>query len=144
MTETTQLPPIDLETVAIDYLSARVLLLDELGGDAQRVSGRLPRGFQKGDLAVRITRTGGLPVDHLGHLDRARLTVECYAGDDLAAYRLAGRTLVELRTLEAENVDGGVVTAVEQDLALRRLPEPTTDAPRYLFGVVLYGHPVAP
>lgn len=137
------LPPLDLETLAIAYLSARPELLELVGGDAERVSGRLPRGWTKGDVAVRMTRVGGTPVDHLGHLDRCRLQVEAFAGDDLEACKLAGRALVELRTLEGQKVDGGVVTAVDQDLGLRRQPDPVTDAPRYLFGVVLYGHPTA-
>ena len=138
----TTLPPLDLETLAIEYASARPAIL-ELVGDAERVSGRLPRGWTKGDVAVRMTRVGGMPVDHLGHLDRCRLQVEAFAGDDLEACALAGRVLVELRTLEGQKVDGGVVTAVDQDLGLRRQPDPITDAPRYLFGVVLYGHPTA-
>lgn len=147
MTNPTNLLPLDLETVAIEYLSGRADLLELLGGDAELVSGKLRRGWTKGDLAVRIVRVGGTPVDHVGHLDRARLQVEAFAGDDLAAHDLAARALVELRTLEGRKVEvgaaRGVVTAVEQDLGLRRQPDPITDAPRYLFGVVLYGHPTA-
>lgn len=146
MTEPT-LPPIDLETLSIEYLSARPALLELLGGDGDLVSGRLRRGWQAGELAVRLTRIGGTPVDHLGHLDRCRLQVEAFAGDDLEAYAIAARALAELRTLEGQKVEvggaRGVVTAVEQDLGLRRQPDPITDAPRYLFGAVLYGHPVA-
>ena len=132
------LPPVDAETVAIAALTAGATG----GGGSTPVAGKLPRGFAAGGRAVRITRVGGTPVDHLAYLDRARLQVECYAADAIAAHQLAAGAVVELLGLRDQEVAGGVVTDVRQDLGLRNFPDPLTDAPRYLFGVVLYVHPV--
>lgn len=137
----TDLPPVDVETVAIDWLAGSEPVV-ELLGDADFVSGKLRRGFTKGDLAVRITRTGGTPDPGAdGWLDRARLTVEAFAGDDVEAYNLAALVLVELRKLGGQKVAGGVVTAVRQDLGLRRVPDPISKAPRYEFAAILFAHP---
>jgi hypothetical protein len=137
----TDLLPPDLETVAIEWLSTSTELV-ELLGSADFVAGKLRRGFTKGDRAVRITRTGGTPDPAAdGWLDRARLTVEAFAGDDLEAYNIAARALVELRKLGGQKVTGGVVTAVRQDLGLRRIPDPISGAHRYEFAAILFAHP---
>lgn len=138
----TDLLPPDLETVAIDWLSTSADLLELLDGHGDFVSGKLRRGFTKGDRAVRITRTGGTPDPAAdGWIDRARLTVEAFAESAPAAYDLAARALVELRKLGGQKVAGGVVNAVRQDLGLRRIPDPITQAPRYEFAAILFAHP---
>ncbi len=127
--------PVDAETIAIGYLTDA----DELSAD---VSGRLPPGFRRGDSHLRIVRVGGVARDH-GWLDRARLQVDAYASDEIAAFELAAvalRLLLELPA--AVDPDVAVVTDVRQDLGLRNAADLEHDgAPRYLFGVVLSVHP---
>lgn len=132
--------PVDAETVAITALAAGAAGT-AAGG---KVLGRLPRGFSAGDVAIRVVRIGGVPVDWVGHLDRARLQVDAYDGSDEDAHALAALALVDLLQLRGQTVAGGVVTEVRQDGALRNFPDPDYDAPRYTFGVVLYTHPTAP
>lgn len=134
---------LDLETLAIGYLADLADVSALLDGDGSKVAGRLPRGWQALDRAVRITRTGGTPVDHVGHLIRARLYVEAFGASDLDAYAIAVRVLARLKDLEGQTVAGAVFTATDQDLGLRRDPDPMTEAPRYVFGVVLFAHPAA-
>lgn len=129
--------PLDIETRAIDALAARADVATRAGG-ADNVSGRLRRGWQADDPALRITRAGGTPVDHVGVLDRARLQVEAFAADDVAAHDLAAHALLGLRELEGTKLVDAFVTAVEQDLGMRLAPDPITNASRYVFGVVLY------
>lgn len=131
---------LDLETVAIAAV-APALAGDV--GNAEWTAGKLRRGWKKGDRAVRITRTGGTPVDWVGHLQRARLQIEAFAEDDETAFRLAARAVVELRRLEGQTLGVAVVTAVNTDLDPRRQPDPPTDAPRYVAGVILFAHPGA-
>ncbi|MGH9001914.1 MAG: hypothetical protein ACRDYV_02180 [Acidimicrobiia bacterium] len=131
--------PVDTETLVVDYLGT-VDALDGVG-----ISTELPRDWTAGDRHVRLSRIGGIPADNVGHLDRARIQVEAFGATGEDAFAIAGEALLALRLLpgSAFVYAGAVVTAVDQDLGLASLPDPETDAPRYLFGVVLYVHPTA-
>jgi hypothetical protein len=130
------LAPVDAESLAIDYLND--------GGDLAPASGKRPHDWQAGDPWIRVTRIGGVPNDGIGHLDRARLQVEAYDADEPTAFASAGAALTKLRLLPSSGFEfaGAVVTGVDQDLGMTNSPDPETGADRYLFGVVLYVHPV--
>lgn len=133
--------PVDAEGLAVDYLKSVGAVTDLVTTDG--ISTRLPRDWEAGDRHVRLTRIGGLPTDVVGYLDRARIQVDAFGTDEGDAHALAGQVLVALRRLPAAaySYAGAVVTAVNQDLGMANVPDPDTDAARYLFGVVLYVHP---
>ncbi len=136
------LAPVDAETLAVAYLKTVDDVTDLVGDDG--ISTELPRSWVAGDRHVRLTRIGGLPVDAVGHLDRARLQIDAFGADGEDAHAIAGQVLLAFRRLPASafTYPGAVVTGAAQDLGLSGSPDPDTDAPRYLFGVVLYVHPV--
>lgn len=133
--------PVDAETLAVDYLKTVTAVTDLVTEDG--ISTRLPRDWEAGDRHVRLTRIAGLPTDAVGYLDRARIQVDAFGTDEADAQALAGQVLLALRRLPTADYSyaGAVVTATAQDLGLANVPDPDTDAPRYLFGMVLYVHP---
>jgi hypothetical protein len=134
--------PVDAETLAVAYLKSVADLTALVG--VEGISTELPRDWVAGDAYVRLSRIGGTPADSVGHLDRARIQVEAFGATGEDAFSIAGEALLAFRLLPGSSFDyaGAVVTGVDQDLGLSSQPDPETDAPRYLFGVVLFVHPV--
>lgn len=133
--------PVDSETLAVTYLKTVAAVTDLVGVDG--ISTRIPRDWEAGHRHVRLTRIGGLPTDIAGYLDRARIQIDSFGADEEDAHAIAGQVLLALLRLPGSGFSaaGAVVTAVEQDLGMANQPDPDTDAPRYLCGVVLYVHP---
>lgn len=130
-------PPVDGEALVVAHLKADPAL-DALGV-ADRISTRLPPDFTA-QKRIQIERVGGLPVDpETARVERIRIQVKGFGATKEEAYDVAAAAFVSLRKA-AKTHALGVVTAVRQDLALQWSPDPETDAPRYLFGVVLYCH----
>lgn len=129
----------DYEVIAVDWLkdSAEVIAVVP----ATSISTKLRRPWQPGDVALRVRRIGGLPTEGSAeHLGRGRLQVECFAGDEDTAARGARLALARLRALAGTTDGDVVVTEVRTDLGLANVPDPDSDAERFLVGVVLYAH----
>jgi len=138
------LPPVDVETLTVDYLKTVAAVTSLVGVDG--VSGDLPRAWNPGERHVRVTRVGGLPTDRAAYLDQARIQIDAFGATDIDAHTVAAATLLALLRLPTAGYShpGAVVNAVRQDLGLANLPDPDSDAPRYLFGMVLTVHPTSP
>jgi hypothetical protein len=123
----------DSEAVAVTWLRDRL--------DSVPVATNLI-GWQAGQRRVVITRIGGVPTLPM-RLDNPRLDVNCYAEDKGAAHDLAQLARVELHELPSgdHTALSAVVSHVYDDTGLQWLPDPGTQAARYLFGVRLAIHP---
>lgn len=141
-------PGVDYEALVIAYLRASELVEDYAGPDA--VGKRLPRGWAPGPDGnpgwVRVTRIGGAPDprDPVGHVARARLQVDAFAGSTGAAFDLAAVAVAELLRLPRSGwrYDGAVVNAVQLARDVTARDDPTTEIPGYFAEVVLVGHAV--
>ncbi len=137
-------PEVDAETIVVDYLSADST---PTSSTVDGVADALPRGWTKDSLRLRVTRLGGAPRpgDPIGHLNRARIQVDAFGPDSSSTFAAAARALADLRNLPSSGFEtpGAVVTAVEVELGIQRADDPPTNAARYVFGVILYGHAVA-
>lgn len=130
----------DIEKLTVAYLRADSGVAAMVGTE---VSTRLPNPLVL--PRVRLTRVGGVADDPVGYLDRPNLQVEAWAalgvGDDKAeAFALAAATLRALLLMPTAIHAGAVITDVTQNLGLRWFPDPSTDTPRYLFGVTVTAH----
>lgn len=127
----------DVEALAVDYLLAEpavAALVDE------EVDTELPGDFLKRLPRVRLFRVGGLAGANKGYIDRARLQVEAWGGTKASANDVAREALRALLEAPEAAHAGAEVTDAAQDLGLVWSPDPDTDCPRYLFGVVLTLH----
>ena len=95
-------------------------------------SRRLPEGAERPALVV--TRIGGVPAHEL-RVDRARLQVDAWGTSEKQAHDLAQIARAALIGMRNRSGDGAVVHRVDTELGLTWNPDPTEDAPRYLFGV---------
>lgn len=126
---------VDAELLAVNYLRGRAEISAIVG---TRVSTELPSSPTWPYLTV--TRLGGT-ADHLGWVDAARLQVDAWGTSKANASLLARTALAALREMPGSHALG-VVSNVTQDLGLAWAPDDVSDRPRYLFGVVVYTHPL--
>lgn len=144
MTVTDPVAELDLETIAIQWLSDHDDVFADLDLDRTMISGRLRRALGPADRAIRIRRVSGLPVDVLpGWVQTARLQVDTFAPDELVAFALASRADVELRKLMAAALDDVVVTDARKAAGIRNDEDPDSELARYRFDLVLTAHPRA-
>jgi hypothetical protein len=124
------------ELLAVTYLRGVAEVTALVAG---RVGTAVPAGPTFPYLVVR--RFGGIPPVR-GHLDAARLQVDAWGRTKTEArYRAATAQAALLAMPQAAHA-GAVMTGVADDLGLTWQPDPEDAQPRYLFGVVTYGHPV--
>lgn len=119
----------DAEAIACDQLST-------VSG-ADHVGTRIPANAT--GTVVRVTRLGGIaPVR--GRLDLARIQIEVWDDDQATARDVAADCLKAMHELEGTATESAFVTAVDQDLGMSFIPDPTNHQPRYIFGVAVYLH----
>lgn len=82
---------------------------------------------------VRIFRTGGTVPNPI--MDRAQVTVECWASTTVQAAALAAQVRARLHALQGTASDGVWIARVAEMGGPQNLPDPTTDQPRYTFTV---------
>jgi hypothetical protein len=131
-------PLIDGEALAVAHLKADATL-DALVGN--RVSTELPAGFLA-EGRLQVEGEHGLPVDaDTSHLQRVRIQVKAFGETKEEAFDVAALAYASLRGAVGSHALA-IVTRVTQYIGLRWSPDPETDIPRYLFGLVLYCHAV--
>lgn len=117
----------DAEAAAIQYLTAGLTAR----GITADVSVQVPVVMP--EKMVQVTLTGGTRKNMI--TDRPQLTVECWAGSTIDASELA-RTCHALMLAAAGTSAGGIwVRKVEGVGGIQSLPDPDTNAPKYLFTV---------
>lgn len=125
----------DSEAVAATWLRSR----PELAGI--QVSTDL-RGYTAGQRRIVITRVGGVPSLAI-RVDNPRLDVDVFGTDKADAHdlaQLARALLHELPTGDHTALDA-VVANVADDVGLQWLPDPDTQAARYVLTLRLAVHP---
>lgn len=128
---------VDIERIVVQHLLADPDLTDVIGEN--RVSTELPPNAEL--PRVRITLNGGT-IPARGWLYRYRITVEGWGDDKRSAWEALVEALASLEGgLDGALVDGGVITAVDQDSGVAWVPDPETDTPRYLATVQITAHP---
>ena len=131
-------PLVDGEALAVAHLKADATL-DALVGN--RISTELPADFTP-QGRLQIEGEHGLPVDaDTSHLQRVRIQVKAFGATKEQAFDVAALAYASLRGATGTHALA-IVTRVTQYLGLRWSPDPETDNPRYLFGVILYCHAV--
>lgn len=128
----------NVEKIVVQHLLNDGDVTDVLGA-ANRVSTELPP-----DAAlprIRITLAGGtIPVR--GWLYTFRVSVEAWAATKDEAWDVLNAALTSLQDgLDGALVDGGVVTAADQETGATWVPDPESKTPRYLATVSLTVHP---
>lgn len=135
MPERRSLP--DIEGLVLDALLADPNLVPIFG---DRISTELPDTFPDGQR-LRFWRASGTPADEEPeHIDRPLLQVEGYGETKEEAFASITAGLDALFELPATALPGAVVTRVQRVTGPSWSPDPTTNTPRYLLGVVLYVH----
>ena len=124
----------DSEAVAVTYLRSRNELDVTVTTDLH--------GWRAGDRRVVLSRSGGVPSLAF-RIDNPRLDVDAFAATKEAAHDLAQLVRVALHDLPTgdHTALGAVVVDVRDDVGLTYLPDPDTNAPRYVFAVVLVVRP---
>lgn len=131
-------PLVDAEKLLVEYLKG-VSELDGLVSD--KISTKLPKEFTP-EKRLRLFRVGGTPDPSLAvpWIDRPRMQLESYGSTKGEAFEVSQVAMDAIYQMPG-TYEGAVVTAVTPDLGLQWRPDPHTEAPRYLWGVVLYVHP---
>jgi len=95
-------------------------------------------GWRAGQRRIIVTRIGGVPQIPY-RVDVPRLDVDVYADKKETAHDLAQAARARLHELpNGDHTDlGAVVCDVRDEGGLQWLPDPDTNAPRYLFTVAL-------
>lgn len=128
---------VDIERIVVQHLLADTNLTGVIGEN--RVATELPADAPL--PRVRVTLNGG-GVAVRGWLYRYQVTVEGWADDKRTAWEALVEALASLESgLDAALVDGGVITAVDQDSGVAWVPDPETGTPRYLATVSITAHP---
>jgi hypothetical protein len=129
----------DIEAICVAYLATHadvVALCDD------RVYTEIPEAPTYPFVTVR--RIAGLPRPRPRWIDQAQLQIDAW-GDDDAYSREDTRDLCETVVAALHELPGitdlGVVTAVEDILGPRSLPDPETSFPRFEAEVLVTAHP---
>jgi hypothetical protein len=135
-----------------NLVDAEVLLVAYLRADSgvaalvdTRVSTELPAGF-RAETRVQLFRTGGVPdpSDVAGHLDRPSIQINAFGATKGQAFMVAAETIRAVIAAPKATFAGAVVSHATRVLGPIWSPDPDTDIPRYILGVVLWIHPTAP
>lgn len=129
----------DVEAIAVTYLKAYAGLMALVG---TRVYG--PDTPE--DVVfpyVKVKRVAGRPEpgDPAGWLDHADVELQAYAEDRDAAFDICAMAVGALHKIPQVNALG-IVTAVQDLIGPRPLPDPDTKAFRYLAEVLVTAHPL--
>jgi hypothetical protein len=91
------------------------------------------------DEFITVERIGG-PGNVI--LDRPMLDIHCWAEKDTRADQIARFARAEVFGLAGQTISGITVSRVEEVSGQRRLPDPKSKQPRYVFAVELYVRPL--
>lgn len=138
--------PVDVEAIAVKVLAVDpdvVAFLDDLGLDPlAHVSTELPANLPLPRL--RPWHGGGIAVDHLGRLNRARLNLDAWAEAGEVgkgqAFDLIALGIVALHRIAGDAFDEGVVTDVRTISLPIWTPDEGTDLSRYYATVEVFAH----
>jgi len=130
--------------MAIAWLAAHPnldVLIYDADADSNRVYGDAPKGAVVPFITVE--RVGGRPDAKPHWIDKAHLQILAWgeADERSAAEEVCAVAVAALHELPGVRALG-VVTAVEDVLGPRPLPDPETSRPRYLAEVLLTTHPL--
>lgn len=125
----------DAEQLVTDWLRAHTDI-DAIVGD--RIFTALPKNPTYPCVVIR--RLGGVPVIAT-HLDRARIQIDAWGRTKYEARTAAAAVQAALHEMPAGSHSVGVVTGVEDELGLTWSEDPTSERPRYTFGVLIFLHP---
>lgn len=125
------------EQIVVQHLANDPEIIELIGENA--VSTELPPGATL--PRIRVTLAGGtVPVR--GWLYQNRLGIEAWAETKQEAWDTIVAAVASLETgLDAALVEGGVVSAAEQETGIAWIPDPETQTPRYLTTVRVTVHP---
>lgn len=128
----------NVEKIVVSHLLNDDDVTDILGA-GNRVSTELPPGAAL--PRIRIALAGGtIPVR--GWLYNVRVSVEGWGNTKDEAWDALNAALTSLQEgLDGALVDGGVVTAADQETGATWVPDPESNTPRYLATVSLTVHP---
>jgi hypothetical protein len=128
-----------MTTIAVTYLTAHAGLVDLVHG---RVYGPdSPEGVVL--PFVKVTRVAGRPEpgDPAGYLDHADLQLEAYAETRDEAFTVCAMVVGALHEIP-QITALGIVTAVQDLIGPRKVPDSETKAFRYLAEVLVTAHPL--
>lgn len=126
----------DVEAMLVGYLSADAEVIAAVGADA--VSTEIPPGAAM--PRIRLTLSGGDPTIP-GWLHNVRVNIEAYADTKPAAFDAIAAVLERAEALTNTIQSGIVISVCEQETALAWAPDPLTELPRYIVGIILTVHP---
>jgi hypothetical protein len=127
----------NVEKIVVAHLLADETLTDLIGEN--RVSTELPPNAQL--PRIRITLSGGRVVIRTW-LYAVRLTVEAWAESKDAAWNALTTAVASLeQNLDGALVEGGVISALDQEGGILWSPDTETRTPRYLTSIVVTIHP---
>lgn len=91
--------------------------------------------------AVLVTRFGGQLDDVAGHIDAARVQLDCYGATEAGAWSLASAVIAALRALPGSHATGVVSDVMSISQAWS--PDPAFDRPRprVVVTATVYIHP---
>ena len=125
------------EKIVVQHLLADEALTEIIGEN--RVSTTLPE--QAPLPRIRVTLAGGT-IAVRGWLYSHRIGIEAWADDKDTAWNALSAAIASLETgLDAALVEGGVVSAIDQETGIAWIPDPETQTPRYLTTVRVTVHP---
>jgi len=129
----------DVEAIVVAYLAAHA---DVMALCDDRVYTEVPEGPTY--PFITVFRVGGQPRPQPRWIDQAHLQIDAW-GDDEAYSREDTRDLCETAVAALHELNGvtdlGVITAVEDVLGPRSLPDPETSFPRFEAEVLVTAHP---
>jgi len=126
----------DVEAMLVEHLNSAPGVT-ELAG-AGKVSTEMPADPQL--PRIRVTLTGGSPQIP-GWLHAPRVNLEAFAETKAEAFDLIAAAVEAAEALTDTIAGGMVINLCEQETGLSWSPDPFTDTPRYLVGLVLFVHP---
>jgi hypothetical protein len=127
----------NVEKIVVQHLLADGDLTDLLG--ANRVSTEVPANATL--PRVRVTLIGGTVLVR-SWLYRTRVSIEAWGTGKDEAWEVLTTAVASLeQSLDGALVEGGVVTAVDQETGATWVPDPESNTPRYLATVVVTVHP---
>lgn len=126
----------DVEAMLVSYLAADSAVIAAVGANA--VSTEIPPGATM--PRVRITLTGGSP-EIPGWLHAVRVNVEAFAETKPQAFDVIATVVERTEALTNSRRSSIVISLAEQETALAWSPDPLTETPRYIVGMLLVVHP---
>lgn len=131
---------VDAEEILLNHLKADTAVTALV--PASRITTELPKSFTK-QSRIQAFRTGGVPDedDIPGHLDQPSLQINAFGSTKAQAHAVAAEAIRSVLAAPAATHSGAVVTHARRVLGPTWSPDPPTDTPRYIIGVILWIHP---